>query len=117
MLVHSQGTFCKVVHFGVKVVHFGVNTTAPAVGLSRVPQKTTKLRYESYGTTCLFLGCTNPKKQNKKCHDSYSYVLVQRKKCYFDTYSTGKIKSNPLDSLQVTIKTNLLAELRHQAPN
>ena len=35
MLAHSQGTFCR-------VVHFGMNNTAPAVGLSRVPQKTTK---------------------------------------------------------------------------
>ena len=35
MLAHSQGTFCR-------VVHFGINTTAPAVGLSRVPPKTKK---------------------------------------------------------------------------
>ena len=35
MLVHSQGTFCT----GVDV---RINTTAPAVGLSEVPQKTTK---------------------------------------------------------------------------
>ena len=35
MLAHSQGTFYT-------VVHLGINTTAPAVGLSRVPQKTTK---------------------------------------------------------------------------
>ena len=35
MLVHSQGTFCR-------VVHVGINTAAPAVSLSRVPQKTTK---------------------------------------------------------------------------
>ena len=35
MLAHSQLTFCR-------VVQFGINTTAPAVGLSRVPQKTTK---------------------------------------------------------------------------
>ena len=34
MLAHSQGT-CR-------VVHFGINTAAPAVGMSRVPQKTTK---------------------------------------------------------------------------
>ena len=70
MLAHSQGTFCR-------VVHFGINTAAPAVGLSRVPQKRQKLRYVSYGKTCLFLGCTNPKKKKKK-HDSYSYVLVQQ---------------------------------------
>ena len=38
MLAHSQGTFGR-------VVHFGMNTTAPAVGLSRVPQKRQKLRY------------------------------------------------------------------------
>ena len=35
MLAHSQGTFSR-------VVDFRINTTAPAVGLSRVPQKTTK---------------------------------------------------------------------------
>ena len=45
MLAHSQRTVCR-------VVDFGINTTAPAVGLSRVPQKTKKkLRYASYGTT------------------------------------------------------------------
>ena len=35
MLVHSQGTFTR-------VVHFRINTTAPAVGLSRAPQKRQK---------------------------------------------------------------------------
>ena len=35
MLLHSQGSFCR-------VVHFGNNSTDPAVGLSRVLQKTTK---------------------------------------------------------------------------
>ena len=36
MLAHSQGTFRKVVDFRIDT------TTAPAVGLSRVPPKTTK---------------------------------------------------------------------------
>ena len=35
MLGHSQGTFCR-------VAGFRIDTTAPAVGLSGVPQKTTK---------------------------------------------------------------------------
>ena len=77
MVAHSQGTFCR-------VVDFRINTTAPAVGLSRVPQKTTKLRYVSYGTVMLVSCCTNPKKQKDHhdsysyVHDSYSYVLVQQ---------------------------------------
>ena len=41
------------------------------------PKKRRNLHYESYGTTCLFLGCTKPKKQ-RKGHDSYSYKLVQQ---------------------------------------
>ena len=35
MLAHSQGTFCR-------VMHFRINTAAPAVRMSRVPHKTTK---------------------------------------------------------------------------
>ena len=70
MIAHSQGTFCS-------LAHFEINTTAPAVGLSRVPQKTTKLRYVPYGTTYLFLGCTNPKKK-KATTRSRIYVLVQQ---------------------------------------
>ena len=71
MLVHSQGTFCS-------VVHFRINTTAPAVGLRRVPQKTTK-HYVTYHMVPHACCCTNPKKQNKiEYHNSYSYVLVQQ---------------------------------------
>ena len=54
MLAHSQGKFCR-------VVHFRINTTAPAVGLSRVPQKRQKPRYISYGSYHMLVSCcTNP---------------------------------------------------------
>ena len=70
MLAHSQGTFCR-------VVHFGINPTAPAIGLSREPQKTTKttlriLRYH------MLVSWLHELEKLLKCHDSYSYVLVQQ---------------------------------------
>ena len=70
MLAHSHGTFCR-------VVDFRINTTAPAVGLSRVPQKTTKttLRIEWYHT--LVSCCTNPKKANIFCGAVFSYGAVR----------------------------------------
>ena len=68
MLAHSQGTFCR-------VVHFGINTTAPAVGLSRVPQKTTKTTLRIIWYHMLVCWLHEPEKQ-KNCHDSYLYVLV-----------------------------------------
>ena len=55
MLAHSQGTSCR-------VVHFGINTTAPAVGPSRLPQKTT-LRIIWYHMLVSWLH--EPEKQNK----------------------------------------------------
>ena len=74
MLAHSQGKFCR-------VVHFRINTTAPAVGLSRVPQKRQKLRYLSYGTGCLFLAART---RETHTHDTYSYLLVQQADCYLN---------------------------------
>ena len=69
MLELSQGTFCRVVDFWI--------TTAPAIGLSRVPQKTTKttLRIEWYHT--LVSCCTNPKKANIFCGAVFSYGAVR----------------------------------------
>ena len=58
MLAHSQGTFCRVVHFWNEI-------TAPAVGLSRMPPKRPKLRCVSYGTTCLFLPARTREKKTK----------------------------------------------------
>ena len=40
------------------------------------PKKRQKLRYAAYGTTCLLAART--RKSKTKCHDSYSYVLVQQ---------------------------------------
>ena len=74
MLAHTQGTFCR-------LVDFRINTTAPAVGLSRVPQKTTIATVRIIWYHVLVSCCTNPKKQ-KQYHDSYSYVLAQQCKYY-----------------------------------
>ena len=72
MLKHSQGTFCR-------VVRLGINTTAPAVGLSRVPQNTIKttLTYHMVPRACL-LASTNQKKKKKfaTIRKLYSYVPV-----------------------------------------
>ena len=59
MLAHSQGTFCR-------VVPFGINTTAPAVGLSGVPQKTTRttLRIVWYHMLVLLAARTRKNKKN-----------------------------------------------------
>ena len=71
MLAHSQGTFCS-------VVHFGINTTAPAVGLSRVPQKTTKATLRIIWYHIMLVSWLHEPEKQKKSHDSYSYVLVQQ---------------------------------------
>ena len=92
MLGHSQGTFCR-------VAGFRIDTTAPAVGLSRVPQKTTKTTLHTiWYRICLFLAARTRKK-NKKNNDSYSYLLVQQANYYLEVlrYITRKIKSNPLE--------------------
>ena len=99
MLAHSQGTFCR-------VVHFRINTTAPAAGLSRVPQKTTKTTVRTIWYHMLVSCCTNPKKKRKKTRlvpvrartavKYYSGVL---------RYRTGKIKSNPLEPHFETLAT------------
>ena len=70
MLAHSQGTFRR-------VVAFRIDTTAPAVGLSGVPQKTTKLRYVSYGTICLFLAAQTRKKQKYTKTPRHAAVLAR----------------------------------------
>ena len=59
------------------------------------PKKRQKPRYVSYGNTCLFLCCTNPKKQKKMSR----LVLVRARTAVkiLLRYSTGKIKSNPLE--------------------
>ena len=69
MLAHSQGTFCR-------VVHFRINATAPAVSLSRVPPKTTKPTLRIIWYHMLVFDARTRK--TKKYHDSYSYVLVQQ---------------------------------------
>ena len=59
VLTHSQGAFCR-------VVDFRIDNTTPAVGLSRVPQKTTQtaLQIKRYH---MLLSCrTNPKKTTKQ---------------------------------------------------
>ena len=53
MLAHSQGKFCR-------VLDFGIDTTVPAVGLSRVPQKMTKATLHIIWCHMLVSCCTNP---------------------------------------------------------
>ena len=71
MLAHSQGTFFR-------VVQIGINTTAPAVGLSRAPQKTTKTTLRIMWYHMLVSWLHEPEKTKQKSHDSYSYVLIQQ---------------------------------------
>ena len=70
ILAHSQGTFNW-------VVHIGINTRAPAVGLSRVPQKTTKTTLLIIWYHMLVSWLHEPENTKKVQYDSYSYVLVQ----------------------------------------
>ena len=76
MLELSQGTFCRVVDFWI--------TTAPAIGLSRVPQKTTKTTLLIIWFHMLVSWLHEPEETRKKRNDSYSYVLVQQYKYYLD---------------------------------
>ena len=76
------------------VVNFRISTTAPAVGLSRVPQKTTKTTLHIIWYRMLVSCCTNPTKQKK----TPRVVLVPARTAVklLLGYGTGKIKSNPL---------------------
>ena len=91
MLAHSQGTFSG-------VVHFRTNTTAPAVGLSRVPRKTTKttLLQVSYGTTwhCMLVSWLH--EPETKTHTQTRLVLVRARTAVkiLLKYRKEKIKSN-----------------------
>ena len=87
MLVHSQGTFCW-------VAHFRISTTAPAVGLSRVPQKTTKTTLYIMWYHMLVSCCTNPKRKENTTTRTRT-CSCSKKKLF--GYTTGKIKSNPLE--------------------
>ena len=71
MLAHRQGTFFRVVHFEIKA-------TAPAVGLSRVPQNTAKTTLRIIWYHMLVSWLHEPEKEKEKSQDSYSYVLVQQ---------------------------------------
>ena len=72
-LVHSQGTFCR-------VVDFRINTTAPAVGLSRVPQKTAKttLRIILYHVFVSWLHELEKTFKKNTATRTRIYVLVQQ---------------------------------------
>ena len=90
MLAHSQGTFW--------VVDFRINTcTAPAVGLSRVPQENDN-NYVNIWYHVLVSCGTKPKQKIKISTPrirtrSYSSKIITYQ---VDTYNTGKIESNPL---------------------
>ena len=79
MLAHSQGTLCR-------VVHFRISTTAPAVGLSKVPPKNDK-NYVTYHTVPRAgILLNEPEKTRENIyHDSYSYLLVQQYNYYLVT--------------------------------
>ena len=82
MLAHSQGTFCR-------VVHFRISTTAPAVTLSRVPQKTTK-------NTTPIAWYHMLEKTTQNIPRLVLLPARQLNKLLLG-YRTGKIKSNPLE--------------------
>ena len=65
MLAHSQGMFRR-------VADFRIDTTAPAVDLSRVPQKTTKNYVVTYHVVCFLLH-----KPEKLPRLKNSYLLVR----------------------------------------
>ena len=79
MHAYSQRTLCRVVCFWIDV-------TAPAVGLSSVPPKTTKSTQHTIGTISRFLAAQTPPPQKKKTHthtrththDSCSYLPVRQ---------------------------------------
>ena len=79
MREHSQGTLCR-------VVHFRISTTAPAVGLSKVPPKNDK-NYVTYHTVPRAgILLNEPEKTRENIyHDSYSYLLVQQYNYYLVT--------------------------------
>ena len=87
-LLPYQGTFCT-------AVDFRINITAPAVGLSRVPYKTTKTTLHIIWYHTLVSCCTNPNKQGKKKRlvlvPARTAVNLQLR------YSTGKVIANPLE--------------------
>ena len=88
MLAHNQGMI-------VRVMDLRSSITAPAVSLSRVPRKTTKitLRIIWYHMlhACLLLHELEKNKTNY--HDSYSYELVQQQSYYLDI---AREKSSPI---------------------
>ena len=87
MRAHSQGTFST-------GVDFGIDTTAPTIGLSRVPQKNDKnhVKYNVVRTLFLFLAARTRK--NEKIH---RLVLVPSRTAVKillrHTSSTGKSNS------------------------
>ena len=87
MLAHGQGTFCR-------VVDFRVDTTASAVGMSRVPLKTTKTVLRIIWYHMLVSCCASPK--NNKITTTRTRTRSYSSKNILG-YSTGKIKSNPLE--------------------
>ena len=93
MLAHSQGTFGR-------VVHFGINTTAPAAGLSRVPPQNDKNYVTSHTVwyhVCLFLAARTRKKQDVTTSRPRTYYTCSYSGKLLRRYSTGKNKSNPLE--------------------
>ena len=83
MLAHNQVTFRR-------VVDFGIDTTAPTIGLSRVPKKTTKKTLRVIWYHMLVPCCTNPKKE--KLPRVMLVPALQQQNYYLDT---EREKSNP----------------------
>jgi len=112
ILAHSQGTFCWVVHFR------NCCNTSNAVGLSRVPQKTTNTTLRIICYHLLALCCTSPKKK-KKTSRLARLVFVRARtavKILLGYMRTGKIKSNALKPhLQTSATMSRCFELKKTA--
>ena len=104
MLAHSQGTLRR-------VVDFRIDATAPADGLSRVSQKTTKsyVTYQMVPYACLLL-------QPEKIRKNPRVVLVPARTAVklLLRCSTGKIKSNSLEPHYQTFSDDVAVLRGHQ---
>ena len=85
------------------MVHFRTSTTAPAVGLSRVPPKKRQTRYVAYGTMCSLLVLVARAKSNPTL---WNHIFKLEQQC------RGPQKARKLLSLGHTIVEHLRVHCR-----